>query len=175
MFAVCFIQPLCYADEVSSDIIQLHDSWNTEYKEYVFEKSLSNGIDPYVVFGIIYNESRYQEDVTNLNTNGTTDYGLMQINEVNFDYLHNTIGIESMNDLLDPYKNIECGIELLRYHTDLANDTKLGLIGYQSGAGTMARLIQKGIYETEVQQQVLDYAEVYRKEYIETNDNICPC
>lgn len=155
------------------DLIQLHDSWGSEYKDYVFEKSLQNGVDPYIVFGIIYNESRYQEDATHLNANGTTDYGLMQINEVNFEYLHNTIGIESMDELLNPYKNIDSGIELLRYHTDLANDSQIGLIGFQSGAGTMAKLVNSGIYETDVQQQVLGYASEYRKTYIE-NSSVCP-
>ncbi len=92
---------------------------------------------------------------------------------MNFEYLHNTIGIESMDELLDPYKNIDSGIELLRYNTDLANDSQIGLIGFQSGAGTMAKLVNSGIYETDVQQQVLGYASEYRKTYIE-NSSVCP-
>lgn len=166
-------QTVCFAADIPKDLITLHNDWGQEYKDYVFEKALENGVDPYIVFGIIYNESRYQTGVTNLNSNGSTDYGLMQINEVNFEYLHNSLAIESMDDLLDPYTNIDCGIELLRYHNDLAGDPKIGLIGYQSGAGAMKRLVNRGIYETDVQQRVLGYADFYRNEYIE-EFSICP-
>lgn len=58
----------------------------------------------------MYQESRFQDDVTGYNTNGTTDGGLMQLNSRYAEYLCQRFGAD---DLRDPYQNIEVGVRLL--------------------------------------------------------------
>jgi len=62
-----------------------------------------------ILLAIMWHESRYIPDVPdNINTNGTRDRGLMQINSVHWEWLS-----EGGLDVSDPYCNIEAGAMLL--------------------------------------------------------------
>ena len=90
------------------------------------------------MLAIIYHESRFQAGATHLNTNGTTDWGLMQINDVCFSLLNRQLGIGSMNELLDPYKGIQAGCAILAYHLRYVGNEDDALLRYQVGAGNYA-------------------------------------
>lgn len=62
------------------------------------------GLD--IAVAIAKAESGYDADATNLNTNGTTDYGLWQINSVHLEPGGDLAGWTS-KDLLDPAKNAQ--------------------------------------------------------------------
>jgi hypothetical protein len=51
---------------------------------------------------IAWRESRCQSRTTNLNENGTTDWGILQINDVNIPHLRRAGIIETPDDLFDP-------------------------------------------------------------------------
>lgn len=106
---------------------------------------------------MIYNESRFQSGLTHVNSNGTVDYGLMQVNEVNFDYLNKTLGIRSMSELLDDRTGIKCGVQLLAYHKQYTGNDSAALLRYQIGAGKYKQYLRKGRYTNQTHQQVLTY------------------
>ena len=87
------------------------------------------------MLAIIYNESRFIPGLTHVNSNGTTDWGLMQVNDVCFDLLHRQLGIQSMEELLDPYKSIQAGCAILGYHRRYVDNEEDALLRYQVGAG----------------------------------------
>lgn len=80
---------------------------------YAYYSALHAGIDPAIVFDIMYHESRFQVDAVGHNCNGTRDHGLMQINDVNVDWLAHE-GI----DVHNPYGNIAGGIRILSMHME---------------------------------------------------------
>lgn len=143
--------------------IAVYDSWSEDLKSYTMQVSDEYGVDYSLVLGVIYNESRFKSGLTHVNSNGTTDYGLMQVNEVNFDYLHKTLGIKSMKELLNDKTGIRCGIQLLAYHKQAAGSDSAALLRYQIGAGKYNQYLSNGRTTNKTHQQVLEYQNIYQE------------
>lgn len=125
--------------------IRLYNAWPDEYKYYAWSAARSAGVSYELVLAIIYHESRFQAGATHLNTNGTTDWGLMQINDVCFSFVAARVeGVGSMADLLDPYKNIQAGCALLAYHMAATGNENDALLRYQVGAGNYVYYKENG-------------------------------
>lgn len=150
----------------ADDQLELYNGWDDECKEYTYAECESLGLDYDIVVAIIYNESRFQASATHLNTNGTTDWGLMQINDVCFDYLNENCGIEAMDELLDPYTAIRCGTAILKYHKDYTQDDSLALLRYQVGEGAYRRMEKRGITSNDTHSAVSVIADIYKSENI---------
>ena len=82
--------------------VETYQGWSDELKSYTQSVCDEYNVDYSLALGVIYNESRFQSGLTHVNSNGTVDYGLMQVNEVNFDYLNKTLGwmIERASDVV---------------------------------------------------------------------------
>lgn len=137
--------------------VETYQAWDDDLKSYTQSVCEEYDVDYSLALGVIYNESRFQSGLTHMNSNGTVDYGLMQVNEVNFDYLHKTLGINSMSDLLNDRVGIRCGIQLLAYHKEYTNDDSSALLRYQVGEGKYKKYLQNGRYTNQTHQQVLTY------------------
>ena len=96
-----------------------------------------------------------------MNSNGTTDYGLMQVNEVNFKYLNRTLGITSMNQLLDDRVGIRCGVHLLAYHKNATGNDSAALLRYQVGEGTYRKYTKRGKNTNDTHGRVWQYRNIY--------------
>lgn len=64
-----------------------------------------------LLWAIAKTESRFNANAINKNTNGSSDYGLMQINSIHKSWLEKS-GI-SINDLYNPAINIKVGAKIL--------------------------------------------------------------
>ena len=91
----------------------------------------------------------------------TNDYGLMQINEINHEWLTETIGV---TDYLDPYQNMRAGCYILRKLFERYQDTELVLMCYNIGEKGASRLWEEGIYETNYTQSVLTIQEQFYRQ-----------
>ena len=145
------------AAQADSGAVAAYQAWPQALKTYTKEVCAEYDVDQTLALGVIYNESRFQSGLTHLNSNGTTDYGLMQVNEVNFDYLHETLGINSMHELLDDKVGIRCGVQLLAYHKQYTDDDSSALLRYQVGAGRYNQYLKSGEWSNETHQRVLTY------------------
>lgn len=137
--------------------VETYQGWSDELKSYTQSVCDEYNVDYSLALGVIYNESRFQSGLTHVNSNGTVDYGLMQVNEVNFDYLNKTLGIRSMSELLDDRTGIKCGVQLLAYHKQYTGNDSAALLRYQIGAGKYKQYLRKGRYTNQTHQQVLTY------------------
>jgi len=72
------------------------------------QKSQEYGVDRTLAYDIMWCESRVTPHAVNHNTNGTTDYGYWQINDVHLDTMIG-LGLERT----DPSDNLEYGFILL--------------------------------------------------------------
>ncbi len=145
------------------DSIDVYQNWNDDLKFFTQAVCDEYGVDYSLTLGVIYNESRFQSGLTHENSNGTIDYGLMQVNEVNFDYLHDTLGINSMRELLDDRTGIRCGVQLLAYHKQYTQNDSAALLRYQIGAGKYKKYISSGRYTNQTHQRVLTYQSEFEK------------
>jgi soluble lytic murein transglycosylase-like protein len=85
-------------------------------------------------------ESRFDPDVISV----TNDYGIMQINRINFNWLREK-GIEP----LEPDGNIEAGVLILSEAVNRHGDYGLALMAYNCGDAGAKRLWQTGIYSSD--------------------------
>lgn len=90
------------------------------------------GVPPNLALGIASHESGFNPNATNVNTNGTTDWGVMQLNDT-------TVKTLGVSNPLDPQQNIDAGVGLLASYLQKYNgNTSLALQAYASGPGTVA-------------------------------------
>lgn len=141
--------------------VETYRAWDDNLKSYTQSVCEEYDVDYSLTLGVIYNESRFQSGLTHVNSNGTVDYGLMQVNEVNLDYLHKALGINSMSELLDDKIGIRCGVQLLAYHKQHTGNDSAALLRYQIGEGKYKRYLQNGRYTNQTHQQVLTYQAQY--------------
>ncbi len=87
-------------------------------------------VNSWVLRAIAWRESRNRPEALNKNTNGSIDYGLMQINSVHLPIL-SRYGISS-NMLMDPCKNIYIAAWHLRQKMDKHGNTWLAVGAYHS-------------------------------------------
>lgn len=170
--AASVIMVACTAISVAAeDPIGIYENWSTDLKEYTAQICDEYNVDYGLALGVIYNESRFESGLTHLNANGTIDYGLMQVNEVNFKYLNKTLGITSMNQLLDDRVGIKCGIHLLAYHKDATGNDSAALLRYQVGEGTYKKYIKRGKYTNDTHGRVWQYRNIYHEYLNQHNES----
>ncbi len=85
----------------------LDDAASKDYWPLMEKYSAKYNIDAFLVKALARKESGFRTDAVNHNTNGTNDYGLMQVNETTFKHY----GIES--NFLDSDINIETASKLI--------------------------------------------------------------
>lgn len=90
------------------------------------------GVPPSVALGVAAHESGFNPNATNLNTNGTTDYGVMQLNST-------TVQTLGVSNPMDPQQNIDAGVSLLgQYLTQYNGNVQQALQAYASGPGSLS-------------------------------------
>lgn len=101
----------------------------SDIKSLVLSESIRQGMDTKFVIAIINRENSQWNPsaVGKINDNGSTDYGLMQVNNKQWigTSLAKSFGVLSVRDLLDPIKNIKLGIAILNDGFDRARKLSL--------------------------------------------------
>ena len=132
------------------DFVPLRCDMPYEEQEFLFYLCNGYNIDFCLVMAIIQVESEFDASVVSV----TNDYGLMQINEINHEWLTETIGV---TDYLDPYQNMRAGCYTLRKLFERYQDTKLVLMCYNMGEKGASQLWGNGIYSTDYTEKVLNW------------------
>jgi hypothetical protein len=130
------------------DFSPLDVDMNEDLQEYVFNLCYCYNIDWTLVMALIEKESQYQSNVVSK----TDDYGLMQINKSNFEWLTDVTGV---TDFLNAKDNIRCGVFVLRKLFEKYDDPCKVLMAYNMGENGAGKLWDMGIYQTEYSQDVL--------------------
>lgn len=134
-----------------------------ELQEYTYNRCqelglVSPGVDYQTVLALMSKESGYTEDAVS----GTGDYGIMQINTVNHEWLREELGI---TDFLDAEQSIDAGTEMLARLSEKYGDPNKVLMAYNMGEGGAAKLWAQGITSSEYSRDIMDRrAEILGKE-----------
>ncbi len=129
-----------------------------ELQEYTYYLCEAYYIDFDFAMALMFTESSFRADVVS----GTNDYGLMQINKCNHEYLAEQLGI---SDITNPYQNIRAGLYLLRGLFEKYDDAAKVCMAYNMGEYGASVLWEQGIYETNYSNKVLTQAEKYAKQH----------
>lgn len=139
--------------------VPLEINMDEELQEFIYSLSYAYNLDYAFVMGLIKAESEFDTSVVS----STNDYGLMQINQINHDWLKEKLGI---TDFLDPYQNTMSGIYILRNLFEKYEEPNLVLMAYNMGETGASKLWDKGIYQTDYSIKVLKNAQEFT-EYME--------
>ncbi len=128
---------------------------SAELQEYIWLLSQEYEVPCELIYALIETESSFRSNVVS----GTNDYGLMQINKINHEWLSDELGI---SDFLDPEQNILAGCYILSGHLRATEgDIVLALMRYNCGATGARRLWSQGIYSTKYTDKVMAAYERY--------------
>jgi len=123
-----------------------------DFQEYIQDICEKYDFDRYdVVIALIEEESLYTEKIIST----TNDYGYMQINICNHEWLSEKLEI---NDFLNGKQNVLAGTYLLSELYKKYGDIELALMAYGCGEKGAAELWEQGIYKTKQSQTVLEIA-----------------
>ena len=117
-------------------------------QKFTFYLCKAYDIDWTLVMALMQKESSFKSDVVS----STNDYGLMQINKLNHDWLGETLGV---TDFLDAEQNIRAGVFILRKLFEEYAEPSLVLMAYNMGSDGAETLWKKGIYTTPYVDDVL--------------------
>lgn len=135
-------------------------------KEYIiYDVPLDNNLQMYIsdlcdeynvpmtiVLSLIKHESTYREDVIS----STNDYGLMQINRGNHEWIMQDLGI---SDFLDPYDNVYAGIYMLSFLFENYQNEHLALMAYNMGSSKAKQLWANGTVSSNYSRKIVNYAD----------------
>ena len=100
--------------------------------QMVIDAANRYGVPPNLALGIASHESGFNPSATNVNTNGTTDWGVMQLNDT-------TVQTLGVSNPLDPQQNINAGVGLLAHYLQVyGGDQSKALWAYASGPGAVS-------------------------------------
>lgn len=122
-----------------------------EHQKYLKKLCKKYGVPEKVVLALIQKESNFQADIISK----TNDYGLMQINKINHNWLAEKLNI---TNFLDVKQNLKAGIFLL---ADCITNTKTleqALMCYGLGYGGANQLFNQGVCSTTYTRDLLNIA-----------------
>lgn len=135
--------------------------YNVPYDEdlqlHIIAQAEQYGLDPAIVFAVIWKESRYFYTASGDNDESL---GIMQIKQKFHQWRMDCLGV---TDLLDPYQNVMVGCHLLGEKLREYGDIEMALMVYNAGAtGAKNNWFSKGIYSNKYSQAILAKAEELR-------------
>lgn len=144
------------------EFIPLDCALDERTQEFVFYICQGYNIDWTLVMALMQKESSFRSNIIS----STDDYGLMQINKCNHEWLEETIGV---TDFLDKEQNIRAGVFVLRKLFEEYTDPNLVLMAYNMGSTGAEKLWNKGIYSTPYVDEILTYQAEFEKQLEERN------
>lgn len=145
--------------ELENDFVfttEIPVTFGEDLQEFTYYLSAAYDIDYTLVLAIISKESAFMPD----GISSTNDYGLMQINACNHEWLTEELGI---TDFIDPYENIKAGLFILRGLFEKYDSTSKVLMAYSMGENGASKLWEQGIFESNYSKDVLQRQETYRQ------------
>ena len=155
------VEPIVYSEELiqcAAAPVEAEPDWlmdvplDESLQEHIWTRCNEYNITEHyeLVYAVMKVESNYTVDIVS----STNDYGLMQINAINHEWLSNKLGIV---DFLDPYQNVDAGIYLLQDLLHKYDTVPAALMCYNLGEGGAAKRWRDGVYSTTYTDKVLDY------------------
>ena len=131
-----------------------------ELQLYTYTRCVDYGIPEHyeLVLAMMWQESNYTPDIVS----ATDDYGIMQINACNHEWLSDLLGT---TDLLDVYQNIDAGTYIISKMLLKYGDEHKALMAYNMGENGAALNWDAGIYTSSYSRGI-----IAKREAIKSNN-----
>lgn len=119
-------------------------------QQYLHEVCADEEVPVTLVLAMIEHESGFNQEVVSK----TDDYGLMQINKINHEWLKEDY---RSGDMLNPYQNVFCGVKIIGgYLKKYDNDYTKALMAYNMGEYGAKKAWGDGINQTSYSTKILE-------------------
>ena len=143
----------------STEVIYFDVPLSHSLQSYIYEICADEKVPVTLVMAMIDHESKFNPEVIGR----TEDYGLMQINEINHDWLAEEYRCA---DMLNPYQNVFCGVKIVgSYIEKYEGDYTKALMAYNMGDYGAKKAWSNGVKSTDYTVKVLGLWEYYEEEY----------
>lgn len=126
-------------------------------QRYIYEVCADENVPVSLIIAMIDKESKFNPEVVSK----TGDYGLMQINTINHEWLAEKY---RTTDMLDPYQNVFCGIKMIGSYIQNYKDYGSALMVYNMGDYGAKRAWENGIKSTSYSESILALMQQYEQE-----------
>lgn len=126
-------------------------------QRYIYEVCADEGVPVSLIIAMIDHESRFSPEAVS----STNDYGLMQINAINHEWLEEQYRTA---DMLDPYQNVFCGIKLIGRYIAKYEDYGKALMAYNMGDYGARKAWDSGINTSSYSTAILELMSEYEQE-----------
>lgn len=130
-------------------------------QRYIYEICADEGVPLTLALAMIEHESGFNPEVVS----STNDYGLMQINAINHEWLEEKYRTA---DFLNPYQNAFCGITIIGSYIEKYGDYGKALMAYNMGNYGAQKAWENGVTSTAYSTKILglmdEYEEVLRND-----------
>lgn len=124
-------------------------------QRYIFEICKAEEVPVALVMAMIEHESGFNPEAIS----STDDYGLMQINEVNHEWLEEKYRCA---DMMNPYQNVFCGIKIIGvYLKRYSGDYTKALMAYNMGDRGARIAWKTGVTSTNYSTRVIELMKAY--------------
>lgn len=155
----CVVQETVFViqEEKPMEVFYYDVPLDEDIQDYIRELASEEDLPMELILAIIGTESNY--DPSAVSKSG--DYGLMQINAINHEWLREDYGI---TDIMDPYQNIKGGVTILSKYRSLFDTLEETVIAYNRGPTGARRLFAEGVESTEYSEMVMTRYEQLKRE-----------
>lgn len=149
-----------WSTSVERGFIPLDVPMDEEMQKFIYCLSHGYNIDFSFVMALISHESNFTSNASS----DTGDHGLMQINEINHEWLSKELGVTDFND---PCQNARCGMFILRKLFEKYEDPTKVLMAYNMGETGASRLWEQGVFETNYSRTIMSKAAEFTQQILE--------
>ena len=125
-------------------------------QRYIYEICAGEGVPVTLALAMIEHESGFNPEMIS----STNDYGLMQINAVNHEWLEEKYRVANF---LDPYQNTFCGITIIGSYIEKYGDYGKALMAYNMGDYGAQKAWENGVTSTAYSTKILSLMDEYEE------------
>ena len=125
-------------------------------QRYIYEICADEGVPVTLALAMIEHESGFNQEVIS----STDDYGLMQINAINHEWLEEKYRVA---DFLNPYQNAFCGITIIGSYIEKYGDYGKALMAYNMGDYGAQKSWENGVTSSSYSTTILDLMQKYEE------------
>lgn len=127
-------------------------------QDYLYEICAEEQVPITLILAMIETESNFNPEIIS----STNDYGLMQLNKINHEWLKEEY---RATDMLNPYQNVFCGTKIIsRFVKKYDGDFNKALMAYNMGDFGANRAWNNGITSTKYSEKILSLMKKYEEE-----------
>lgn len=140
----------------TADVFLFDVPLSDSLQRYIYEICADENVPVTLVMAMIEHESGFDPEAVS----PTDDYGLMQINAVNHEWLKEEYRCA---DMMNPYQNVFCGISVISSYIDKYGELDKALMAYNMGNYGAQKAWKNGVTSIAYSEEILSLMKEYEE------------